>query len=59
MYAKIVINIIVIVDVLSLKEVKKVICQAKSSWFYLGIELDIELDTLKVSETSYYNYRNQ
>ena len=35
--------------VLNLKEVKKVTNHARSHWFHLGMELDIDLDTLKVS----------
>ena len=38
-----------LLGVLNLKEVKKVTNHARSHWFHLGIELDIDLHTLKVS----------
>ena len=38
-----------LLGVLNLKEVKKVTYQARSKWFHLGIELDIDIDKLKVS----------
>ena len=38
-----------LLGILNLKEVKKVTYHTRSKWFHLGIELDIEFDTLKVS----------
>ena len=37
------------IDGLTLDEVKKAAFQARSKWFDMGIELDIGLDTLKVT----------